>query len=106
MRFSLLISGVWCGACLVAGSAMAADPTGVWTTEKGKAMIEISDCGGALCGKIAWLAQPNDPETGVPATDKKNRDESKRQQPLVGTEILHNMKPSGEGDRWTGRVYN
>ena len=24
----------------------------------------------------------------------------------MGTEIVHNMKPSGQGDRWSGRVYN
>jgi uncharacterized protein (DUF2147 family) len=106
MRLSLLISGFCCSTCVMAGEALAADPTGLWTTEKGKAMIEISDCGGALCGKIAWLAQPNDPQTGGPATDKKNRDETKRQQPLVGTQIVHGMKPSGQGDRWSGRVYN
>ena len=69
MRLSLLISGVWCSTCLWVGGASAADPTGLWTTEKGKAMIEISDCGGALCGKIAWLAQPNDLQTGGPATE-------------------------------------
>jgi uncharacterized protein (DUF2147 family) len=106
MRLSLLICGFFCSTCLSTGGAWAADPTGTWATEKGKAKIEIADCGGALCGRIVWLAQPNDPKTGAPLLDSKNRDEAKRQQPLIGVEIVKEMRPSGQPDRWTGRVYN
>jgi uncharacterized protein (DUF2147 family) len=106
MRLGLLISGLASSAWLLVGGALAADPIGVWSTEKGKAMIEIADCGDALCGRIAWLAQPNDPQTGEPATDKNNRDAAKRRQPLVGVEIVKGMKPSDQPGRWNGRVYN
>ena len=107
MRLGSLISALLASLGLLAGEAWAGDPSGLWTTEKGKAMIEIADCGGALCGKIAWLAQPNDQQTGAPATDKNNRDEGKRRQPLLGVEIVKGMKPSAEKPgRWDGRVYN
>ena len=105
MRLSPVICGLCLSTCLSAGG-WAADPTGTWSTEKGNAKIEIADCGGALCGRIVWLAQPNDPRTGAPLLDSKNRNEAKRQQPLVGVEIVKEMRPSGQPDRWTGRVYN
>jgi uncharacterized protein (DUF2147 family) len=106
MRLILLVYGLFCGGCLAAGGAAAADPTGVWITEKGKAKIEIAECGGALCGRIVWLSQPNDPKTGEPLRDSKNREEGKRLQPLLGVEIVKDMKPSVEPARWSGRVYN
>ena len=81
----------------------AADPTGTWLTEGGKSRVRISDCGGALCGSIAWLREPN--ANGRPKLDENNPDPGSRTRPLVGTRIVLEMKPSG-GDKWQGRVYN
>jgi len=86
-------------------SARAEEPVGTWLTEGGKSRIRIADCGGALCGTIAWLQEPNDPETGKPKTDKNNSDASKRGRPLIGVQIVLGMKPGGEG-KWAGQVYN
>jgi uncharacterized protein (DUF2147 family) len=91
----------------LAGSenAFAADPTGVWLTQTGTSRIRVADCGGALCGTIIWLKEPNDPDTGKPKTDKNNSDAAKRSRPLLGVQIVLGMKPSG-ADKWTGQVYN
>jgi len=91
----------------LAGSegALAADPTGVWLTQTGGSRIRVADCGGALCGTIIWLKEPNDPDTGKPKTDKNNSDASKRDRPLLGVQIVLGMKPAG-ADKWTGQVYN
>jgi uncharacterized protein (DUF2147 family) len=86
-------------------SARAEEPVGNWLTEGGKSRIKIADCGGALCGTIAWLKEPNDPDTGKPKTDKNNSDASKRSRPLIGVQIVLGMKPAGEG-KWAGQVYN
>jgi uncharacterized protein (DUF2147 family) len=88
-----------------AGSALAADPVGNWLTQAGSSRIRIADCGGALCGTIVWLKEPNDPDTGKPKTDKNNSDASKRNRPLLGVQIVLGMKPAG-ADKWTGQVYN
>ena len=40
--------------------AFAADPNGTWLTEPGTSRIHIASCGGALCGSIVWLKEPND----------------------------------------------
>ena len=88
-----------------ADGALAADPTGVWLTQTGTSRIRVADCGGALCGTIIWLKEPNDPDTGKPKTDKNNSDASKRSRPLLGVQIVLGMKPAGT-DKWTGQVYN
>jgi uncharacterized protein (DUF2147 family) len=68
---------------LLAGAqgARAEEPVGTWLTEGGKSRIKIADCGGALCGTIAWLKEPTDPDTGKPKTDKNNSDAGKRNRP-------------------------
>jgi uncharacterized protein (DUF2147 family) len=85
--------------------ALAADPTGTWLTQTGGSRIRIADCGGALCGTIIWLKEPNDPDTRKPKTDKNNSDAAKRSRPLLGVQIVLGMKPAG-ADKWTGQVYN
>jgi uncharacterized protein (DUF2147 family) len=87
------------------GTALAADPVGTWLTQGGNSRIRIADCGGALCGTIVWLKEPNDRETGKPKTDKNNSDASKRSRPLIGVQIVLGMKPAG-ADKWSGQVYN
>lgn len=92
---------------VLAGSdgALAADPNGVWLTQTGTSRIRVADCGGALCGTIIWLKEPNDPDTGKPKTDKNNSDAAKRSRPLLGVQIVLGMKPAGT-DKWSGQVYN
>ena len=87
------------------GSAFAAEPNGTWLTQTGGSRIRMADCGGALCGTIVWLKEPNDPDTGKPKTDKNNSDATKRSRPLLGVQIVLGMKPAGAG-KWTGQVYN
>src|SRR6266480_2794216 len=92
-------------ASVLSWPAAAGDPSGTWLTEGGKSRIKIADCGGALCGTIIGLKEPNDPETGKPKIDKNNSDAGKRSRPLIGVQIVLGMKPSGEG-KWAGQVYN
>jgi len=101
IRFGLFAAA----ALAVASPALAADPHGVWLTEPGTSRIRIADCGGALCGTIVWLKDPNDAETQKPKLDKFNADASKRSRPLMGVTIVIGMKPAGT-DKWSGQVYN
>ncbi len=95
---------------LVAGSlmtapALAADPMGTWYTADKDSEVRITNCGGALCGSLIWLKEPNDPATGRPKTDKNNADASKQSRPLLGVPIVLAMKPNGP-NVWSGNVYN
>ena len=89
----------------LAGTASAADALGTWYTGDREGQVRIVNCGGALCGALIWLKEPNDPATGRPKTDKNNADASKQSRPLLGVPIVLGMKPSGPG-QWTGDVYN
>jgi uncharacterized protein (DUF2147 family) len=82
-----------------------ADPLGTWLTENGRSRIKIETCGGALCGSLVWLKEPNDPETGKPKLDKNNTDAAKRTRPLIGVPIVISMQPAGPS-KWSGQVYN
>ncbi|MBO0751184.1 MAG: DUF2147 domain-containing protein [Bradyrhizobiaceae bacterium] len=94
-----VLSAAW------AAPAAAGDPRGNWMTDDGKAKIAIVSCGGALCGNIVALTEPIDPATGKPKTDSNNPDAAKRARPLVGVQIVIDMKPDS-ADKWTGQVYN
>ena len=86
-------------------TATAADALGTWFTGEKESQVRIVNCGGALCGNLVWLKEPNDPATGRPKTDKNNADAGKQSRPLLGVPIVLAMKPSGSG-QWTGQVYN
>jgi uncharacterized protein (DUF2147 family) len=85
--------------------AHSADAIGTWYTGDKDSQVRIVNCGGALCGNLVWLKEPNDPATGRPKTDKNNADASKQSRPLLGVPIVLAMKPSGSG-QWSGEVYN
>jgi uncharacterized protein (DUF2147 family) len=107
-RTTALAIGV-AAAILSAGagvvSARAADPFGTWYTADNESQVRIVNCGGALCGSLVWLKEPNDPATGRPKTDKNNPDASKQNHPLLGVQIVLAMRPSGT-DQWSGSLYN
>jgi uncharacterized protein (DUF2147 family) len=81
-------------------------PAGMWLIESGKAAVEISDCGGTLCGKIAWLKEPLD-ETGKPRVDKNNPAAELKSQRLCGLLMIGNFKPDAKPNEWDGGfIYN
>lgn len=93
---------------LLLGSAHAApdaSPAGVWLTQAGDAKVQVSRCGGALCGKVIWLRDPIDSATGKPQADNKNQNPALRTRPIVGVQLFMDMKPSGP-NAWSGRIYN
>lgn len=103
MSRTFIIAAVLCIAA--ATPAAAGDPRGTWMTEDGKAKVAIVSCGGALCGNVIALTEPIDPDTGKPKTDSKNPDAARRSRPMIGVQIVIDMKPD-TGDKWNGQVYN
>jgi uncharacterized protein (DUF2147 family) len=110
--FRMAAAALWLTAIGLFGGAdfimpaHAAEPFGTWLTADGKSQVHIVNCGGALCGSLAWLKEPNDPDTGKPKLDKHNVDASKQSRPVLGIPIVLNMKPSGTPGKWDGDVYN
>jgi uncharacterized protein (DUF2147 family) len=73
---------------------------GLWEPSNGKARVKIEKIGTKYYGKIVWLKEPNDPQTGQPKLDKNNPDESMRTVPLKGYRLLKDfVYANGE---WNG----
>ncbi len=85
------------------GNADAA--IGKWLSENERCKVEIFKSGTKYYGKIVWLYEQKDPETGKPKTDLENPDASKRNVPLIGLMVLKNFVFK-EGFWQDGEVYN
>ena len=79
---------------------------GVWEPGNGKARVKVEKIGEKYYGKIVWLREPNDPNTGQPKVDKNNPDESIRNVPLKGYRLLKDFKYSGSNTWESGTIYD
>jgi uncharacterized protein (DUF2147 family) len=82
-------------------AAHGATPVGRWYAEGGAAQVEISPCGAGLCGRVVWLRSPFD-EDGCDWRDRRNPDPTRRDQPIVGLQILAGLQPADDARSWTG----
>lgn len=73
----ITVASAWTPA-LAAGS-----PLGVWIDHTGRGAVEITDCGGKLCGKLVWFK------------DTKNNSEG------CNFQIIGNVRPVA-GGKWDG----
>jgi uncharacterized protein (DUF2147 family) len=79
---------------------------GTWLNGTKRGHVQIYEKGGTYFGKLIWLKEPNDPETGKPKTDSKNQDASRRSRPLLNLPLMYNFKYDG-GNVWSdGKIYN
>ena len=93
--------------CLRPDPAAAADPTGTWLTEDGRARVRTEHCGPGqahLCGYVVWLSKPND-EAGQARVDRYNPDPRKQARGTLGQQMILGLKPNDEG-RYAGKIYN
>ena len=74
---------------------------GVWKTGEGNAMVRIYKNGEKYQGKIVWLKEPNDPESGKPKIDKNHPEESSRTRPILGLVNVWGFK-FDEKNSWNG----
>lgn len=77
------------------------NPQGLWLTQNERSAIELSKCGDALCGKIAWIIK------GGMQFDEKNPDAARRMVPLCGMTIVSGLKQGkNDPDSWhNGKIY-
>lgn len=87
--------------------AAAADATGTWLTEDGRARVRIQRCGPEgtqLCGYIVWASKMLD-DNGKPFLDNTNPDPKKKSRPLLGHQMILGLKLNNAG-RFEGKVYS
>ena len=92
---SAAILGVGLSALGVSLVAPLASPVGTWLTESGHGVVEIAQCGDALCGRIVGMDR--DPASPMP-TDVNGHSQ-------CGLTIISNEKPESDGT-WLGEVTN
>ena len=76
---SLTVSLIACGTAVVAASS----PIGIWIDHTGRGAVEITDCGGKLCGHLVWFK------------DEKHSKEG------CNFQIIGNVRPVA-GNKWDG----
>jgi uncharacterized protein (DUF2147 family) len=61
----------------------ASSPLGVWIDHTGRGAVEITDCGGKLCGRLVWFKDPKNIKDGC------------------NFQIIGDVKPMS-GNKWDG----
>ena len=90
-------------ALLAAAPLAAAAPIdGRWITEEKTGIVQVDDCGGTRCGKLARFLET--PPQGVDQRDVNNPEPRLRNRKLLGLPILTGFRPDGEV--WRGTIYD
>lgn len=84
----------------------ADDIVGTWLNEDKDAQVEIYKEGNIYNGKIVWLLNPIDEETGKPKLDDKNEDVSLQSRPVMGLLLLHDFVFDGDDEWEDGKIYD
>ena len=83
----------------------ADDILGLWLNEDEDAHIKIFLDGDKFFGKIVWIEEPIDPETGKPKLDKHNPDPELQKRPSMGLMLLTDFE--FDDDEWSdGDIYD
>lgn len=93
-------------ANLNAQEVQADDILGLWLNEDKDAHVEIYKNDNKYYGKLVWLREPNDEETGEPKLDDENQDESLRSRPVLGLLLLRDFEFDGDDEWEDGRIYD
>jgi uncharacterized protein (DUF2147 family) len=92
---------------------------GIWETERDAedpddkwSHIEVYESDGKVHGRLVWLSRTHYPEDdergmgGLPAVDRNNADESLRERPLLGADLMRNFKHNKKNKWEDGRIYD
>lgn len=85
---------------------------GTWRTADGRALIEIYPCGANMCGRVAWLREPNFPAddregmAGKPRSERYNPNPELRTRRVLGLRIMEGFIRKSD-NRWEqGTIYD
>ena len=106
ITFSCLILAVWTTSSLFAQDFRADDIIGTWLNEEVTGQVEIFKSGTSYYGKIVWLKEPIDINTGKPRTDIENPESSRHNDPLIGLVNLKGFAFDGDDEWEDGTIYD
>jgi uncharacterized protein (DUF2147 family) len=102
VRTGFALVTITAASLAVAAYAAPASISGRWVTVEKDAVVEISPCGAAMCGRIAKYLKT--PPNGVDQKDVNNPDKSLRTRKIMGITILQNLKAKEK--EWHGKIYD
>jgi uncharacterized protein (DUF2147 family) len=79
---------------------------GVWKNGEGTGMIKIYKNGEKYQGKIVWLKEPMDPDTGKPKLDKNHPNDSLHIRPVIGLVNTWGFDYAGNNQWENGKIYD
>ena len=79
---------------------------GIWKNGEGTAHIQIYKNGDKYQGKIIWLKEPIDPETGKAKLDKHHPDDKNHSRPVMGLINMWGFKNTGDKEWSGGKIYD
>jgi uncharacterized protein (DUF2147 family) len=79
---------------------------GLWKTGGGSGVVQIYKQGNTYNGKLVWIKEPNDPATGKPKTDVKNKDPKLSSRPIIGLVNLRDFKFIDTNSWKEGKIYD
>jgi uncharacterized protein (DUF2147 family) len=79
---------------------------GTWLNEDKDGHVEVYKEAGKYYGKIVWLKDPNEEDTGLPKLDDENSDESLQSRPIMGLIILKDFIFDGDDEWEDGTIYD
>ena len=85
----------------LAGAADASPISGRWHTQSNNGIVEVSDCGPGVCGRVLTSDRIR---TDPNLQDSRNKDPALRTRPIRGMALFEEM--TGGPRVWRGRVYN
>lgn len=96
----ILLAGMLIAAVAAPGAGQEPGVVGQWMTKDDESRIEIFQCGDEICGRIAWIPKPNNPD-GTPKRDFRNPDEELRSRPLLDLQLMNGFARTGPA-KWSG----
>lgn len=88
-----------------AQEVVADDVIGIWLNEDKDAHVKIYKDGDKFFGKLVWIKDPIDEETGKPKLDKHNPDPELAKRPSLGILLLTDFV--FDDDEWEdGEIYD
>lgn len=93
------------GGWMLPALAETNSPYGLWLTEKQGVMVDVYDCGNALCARTVWLKKPYRKDGSV-RLDRKNPNPALRDRPWCGMVVITGVQPDGQNAWEKGKIYD
>jgi len=109
MRVAVLVVFMLAAAAMLMPVMADSAPYGMWSVRGGRAKIKVGNCENdktKLCAHIVWLRPDERRDAqGRPRADRRNKNASLRNRPILGLPVAYDMAPAGPG-KWQGKVYD